>query len=127
MSEAREPPLKKVPTTIWSECQQCGEGVFSWILCAPKRPPRLEKASTGGSGEGGIGTGGVLAARARRLEKASTGGSGQVEIGTGCFSSRRSSSQTSLGQSAALLLVDSSVTTSRLRSNNGSTVWVKPV
>src|SRR6266851_5948221 len=99
MSKARKPPLKKVPSTIWSECQQVGSGTFSWMLWAPKRP---------------------LAA------KAWWSGSGQVAIGTRLVSSRASRTQISFGQSLALFSVDSSVTSISPRSNSGTTVCMKP-
>src|SRR5581483_8787311 len=100
MSKARRPPLKKVPNTTSSDFQQPSFGRFSHRLCAPKRPPRLPKLSTGGSG--------------------------QVEIGTGFSSVRLSTTQTSLGQSAPSLRVLSSLTINRSREKNGTTVWVKP-
>ncbi len=58
--------------------------------------------------------------------KLSSGGNGQVEIGTGFVSVRPSTIQTSLGQSAPSARVHSSLTINRLRSKNGTTVWVKP-
>ena len=98
--EGPRPPLKNVPSTMVSDFQQPSFGRFSHRLCAPNRPPRRENTSTGGSG--------------------------QVAIGTGFSSARLSTIHTSFGQSAPSLRVASSLTTSRLRSKNGTTVWVKP-
>src|SRR5205085_7756347 len=100
MSKARSPPLKKVPNTIWSDFQQFAFGKFSHRLCAPNRPPRRAKLSTGGMG--------------------------QVAIGTGFSSVRLSTIHTSFGQSAPSLRVHSSLTISSSRSKSGTTVWVKP-
>jgi hypothetical protein len=48
-------------------------------------------------------------------------------MGTGLASLRASSIHTSLGQSAPSSITHSSLTIHRLRSNSGSTVWVKPL
>jgi hypothetical protein len=101
MSYARTPALKKVPMTIWSEIHDVGTGRFSCRLCAPKRPPRCANAACGGAGK--------------------------VLIGTGLLSTRASSTHTSLGQSNPSFLMHSSLTTSKLRSNSGNTVCVKPL
>ena len=55
------------------------------------------------------------------------GGAGSVPMGTGLSSARASTIHTSLGQSAPLSWMHSSLTTSRLRPKSGSTVWVKPL
>src|ERR1700732_4169949 len=100
MSKGGRPPLKKGPNTTWSDFQQFAFGRFSHRLCAPKRPPRRAKLSTGGNG--------------------------QVAIGTGFSSVRLSTIHTSFGQSAPSLRVHSSLTINKSRSNSGTTVWVKP-
>ena len=101
MSYTRTPALKKVPMMRWSERNDPGPGRFSCRLCAPKRPPRLAKASTGGAGK--------------------------VPMGTGLASLRASSTHTSLGQSAPLSITHSSLTIHSPRSNSGSSVCVKPL
>src|ERR1017187_3744479 len=83
-----------------SERQDVGIGRFSCRLCAPNRPPRLANASFGGIGS--------------------------VLMHSGCVSTLISSTHTSLGQSAALSFVDSSLTSIRSRLNSGSAVWLNP-
>ena len=83
-----------------SDCEQVGTGWFSWMLCAPNRPPRAAKSSTSGIGN--------------------------VLMMTGLLSSRMSIIQTSLGWSSALFRTASWVTTIRSRLNRGSAVWQNP-
>src|SRR6266705_6777432 len=87
--------------TIWSEVHDVGTGRFSCRLCAPKRPPRRANAACGAGGS--------------------------VLIETGLLYTRASRTHTSLGQSNPFSLMHSSLTMSKLRSNSGNTVWVKPL
>ena len=83
-----------------SDCEQVGTGWFSWMLCAPNRPPRLKKSLVSGIGK--------------------------VLMMTGLLSSRMSIIQISLGWSSPFSFTASWVTTIRSRLNRGSAVWQKP-